>query len=78
MIQVIFISVKPPGRGLTRQYRALSRALKIEKVKSPDILPPLWGGATNDWLHTLHNDSNWHIQLQRPACLEIILIYYSI
>ena len=73
MIQVIFSSVKPPGRGLTWQYRALSRTLK-----SPAILPPQWGGATNDWWHTLHNDLNWHIQLQRPACLEIILIYYSI
>ena len=31
--KVIFSSVKPPGRGLTRQYRALSRALKIEKLK---------------------------------------------
>ena len=30
-----FSSVKPPGRGLTRQYRALSRALKIEKLKAP-------------------------------------------
>ena len=35
MIQVIFSSVKPPGRGLTRQYRALSRALKIENLKAP-------------------------------------------
>ena len=35
MIQVIFSSVKPPGRGLTWQYRALSRALKIEKLKAP-------------------------------------------
>ena len=35
MIQVIFSSVKLPGRGLTRQYRALSRALKIEKLKAP-------------------------------------------
>ena len=26
-----FSSVKPPGRGLTRQYRAL----KIEKLKAP-------------------------------------------
>ena len=76
MIQVIFSSVKPPGRGLTRQYRALSRALKIEKLKAPLFYRP--SGATNDWWHTLHNDSNWHIQLQRPACLEIILIYYSI
>ena len=40
MIQVIFSSVKPPGRGLTRQYRALSRALKIEKLKAPLFYRP--------------------------------------
>ena len=32
LVQVIFSSVKPPGRRLTRQFRALSRALKIEKL----------------------------------------------
>ena len=42
MIQVIFSSVKPPGRGLTRQYRALSRALKIEKLKAPLFYRPNW------------------------------------
>ena len=36
MIQVIFSSVKPPGRGLTRQYRAL----KIEKLKAPLFYRP--------------------------------------
>ena len=36
MIQVIFSSVKPPGRGLTRQYRAL----KIEKLKAPLFYHP--------------------------------------
>ena len=30
MIQVIFSSVKPPGRGLNRQYRAF----RIEKLKA--------------------------------------------
>ena len=36
MIQDIFSSVKPPGRGLTRQYRAL----KIEKLKAPLFYRP--------------------------------------
>ena len=40
MIQVILSGVKPPGRGLTRQYRALSRALKIEKLKAPLFYRP--------------------------------------
>ena len=40
MIQVSFSSFKPPGRGLTRQYRALSRALKIEKLKAPPFYRP--------------------------------------
>ena len=77
MIQVIFSCVKPPGRGLTRHYRALSRALKIEKLKAPLFYRPN-GAELQMTMHTLHNDSNWHIQLQRPACLKIILIYYSI
>ena len=51
MIQVIFSSVKPPGRGLTLQHRALSRALKIEKLKAPLFYRPT-SGATNDWWHT--------------------------
>ena len=40
MIPVIFSSVKPPGRGLTRQYRALSSDLKIEKLKAPLFYRP--------------------------------------
>ena len=40
MIQVIFSSVKPPVRRLTLQYRALSRALKIEKLKAPLFYRP--------------------------------------
>ena len=40
MIQVIFSSVNPPGRGLTRQYRVLSWALKIEKLKAPLFYRP--------------------------------------
>ena len=36
MIRVIFSSVKPPGRGLTRQYRDL----KIEKLKAPLFYRP--------------------------------------
>ena len=40
MIQVIFSSVKPPVRGFPRQNRALSRALKIEKLKAPLFYRP--------------------------------------
>ena len=40
MIQVIFSGVNPPERGITRQYRALSRALKIEKLKAPLFYHP--------------------------------------
>ena len=40
MIQVIFSSVKPPGRALTRQNRALSRALRIEKLNAPLFYRP--------------------------------------
>ena len=77
MIQVIlsFIIVRT---GVTPAVQGFKQGFENLKVKSPAILPPQLGGATNDWWHTLHNDSNWHIQLQRPACLEIILIYYSI
>ena len=35
--------------NLARQCRALSRALKIEKLKAPLFRGPEGAGATNDW-----------------------------
>ena len=62
MIQVsccsLFQFCQPPGAGafsgdfttnLTRQCRAFSRALKIEKLKAPLFRGPKGAGATNDW-----------------------------
>ena len=49
---------QPPGAGafsgdfttnLARQCRAFSRALKIEKLKTPLLRGPKGAGATNDW-----------------------------
>ena len=59
MAQVFFILILcAPGGGafsgdfttnLARQCRALSRALKIEKLKAPLFRGPEGAGATNDW-----------------------------
>ena len=60
MIQISCCSFccQPPGAGalsgdfttnLTRQCRAFSRALKIEKLKAPLFRGPKGTGATNDW-----------------------------
>ena len=54
----LFQFCQPPGTGsfsgdfttnLTRQCRAFSRALKIEKLKAPLFRGPEGAGATNDW-----------------------------
>ena len=62
MIQVsccsLFQFCQPPGLGafsgdftiiLTRECRAFSRALKIEKLKTPLFRGPEGAWATNDW-----------------------------
>ena len=82
MIQVIFRSVKPPGRGLTRQYMALSGDLKIEKLNAPLFYRPngtelgaelqMTGGTRCITIQT--GIFSYRDQL----VLEIILIYYSI
>ena len=52
MIQVIFSSVKPPGR-VNPAVQGFKQGFEKWKVKSPAILQPQWRGATNDWWHTL-------------------------
>ena len=59
MVQVFFILILSPlvagafsgdfTTNLTRQCRAFSRALKIEKLKAPLFRGPEGAGATNDW-----------------------------
>ena len=59
MVQVFIILIlSVPGAGafsadfttnLTRQCRAFSRALSIEKLKDPLFRGPEGAGATNDW-----------------------------
>ena len=70
--QLLFFNLilSAPGAGafsgdfttnLAQQYRALSRALKIEKLKAPLFRGPEGAGATNDWCIITCKSSNAYI-----------------